>query len=211
MSGSPPRDARPSDEPLLTVPNVIAGARLLALAPMLWLAYAGYPRAFFWLMAALFVTDWIDGKLAKALDQETVFGARLDSAADWAMYSAIGIALWWLEADVIRDNAWLIAGVFATWGLSAAIALARFRRLPSYHNRAAKATWLVAALAAGALFLTDTAAVMPWAFGMAIVTNVDAAMIGLLLPEWRANVGSAVEAWGVRVAGSAAEDAGSVG
>ena len=186
------------DEPFFTVPNLIALGRLLGLVPMLWVAHAGHRALFFGIMVFLLFTDWADGKLAKILDQETVLGARLDSLADWVMYSAIGIALWWLEADVIRGNAWLIAGVFGTWGVSAAISLVRFRHLPSYHNRAAKVAWLVAALAAVLLFLADNAALMPWAFAVVIVANVEAAAIGVVLPEWRANVSSVVAAWRLR-------------
>ncbi len=99
---------------------------------------------------------------------------------------------------MIRSNAWLIAGVFGTWCLSAVVSLVRFRRLPSYHNRLAKASWLLAALAAVLLFLAGDAVLMPWAFAVVIVTNLEAAAIGLVLPEWRANVSSVVAAWGLR-------------
>ena len=189
-----------SDEPILTVPNVIAVIRLLGLAPMLWVAYQGHRTFFFGILVVLLATDWLDGKLAKALDQATVLGARLDSVADWLMYAAIGVGLWWLEAGVIRDNAWLIAGVGATWLLSATISLARFGHLPSYHNRAAKASWFAAAVAAVLLFLADTAVLIPWAFVLVILTNLEAAAIGLVLPEWRANVTSLVGAWRIRQA-----------
>ena len=190
-------------ERLFTVPNVIAGLRLLGLAPMLWVAWAGHRQLFFWIMVALMATDWADGKLAKVLDQETTIGARLDSVADWLMYASIGVALWWLESAAILDNAWLIAAVGATWALSAAIALIRFRSLPSYHNRLAKGSWALAALAAVLLLLADEAVLLPWTFGAVIVTNLEAAAIGLLLPEWRANVAWVGEA--VRLRRSAGE------
>lgn len=186
------------NERLLTVPNVIAGLRLLGLAPMLWLAHAGHRQLFFWVMIALMATDWADGKLAKVLDQETTIGARLDSVADWLMYAAIGVALWWLESGVILDNAWLIAGVAKTWALSAVISLVRFRSLPSYHNRLAKASWALAALAVVLLLLADTAVLLPWTFAAVMVTNLEAAAIGLLLPEWRANVAWVGEALRLR-------------
>lgn len=195
-------EPRQSQGPALTVPNVIAGARLLGIAPMLWTGYAGHRQGFFWIMVALLATDWVDGKLAKALDQETVIGARLDSLADWLMYAAIGVGLWWLEADVIRSNAALIIAVGATWWLSAAIALTRFGRLPSYHNRAAKLSWLVASAAVVLLFLAGSPALMPWAFVAVVVTNLEAAAIGALLPEWRANVSSVAAAWRHREGGS---------
>ena len=74
----------------------------------------------------------------------------------------------------------------------------RFRRLPSYHNRTAKLGWFIAALAAVLLFLAGNAVLMPWAFAVVIGTNLEAAAIGLVLPEWRANVSSVVAAWRLR-------------
>ena len=171
-----------------TVPNAIAALRILGLAPLLWLAWTGHRQWFFWLLVGLMASDWLDGKLARWLDQHTNLGARLDSFADGLMYSAIGLGLWWLESEVILSNAWLIAGVFGTWGVSAIIALIRFGSLPGYHTRAAKISWFLAALAALALFMYDSPALLPWAFGFVILTNLEAAAIGMVLPEWRANV-----------------------
>ncbi|MFW5947294.1 MAG: CDP-alcohol phosphatidyltransferase family protein [Gemmatimonadota bacterium] len=182
----------------MTVPNLIALLRLVGTAPMLWTAYTGHRTAFFWIVFLLLASDWLDGKLARALDQRTELGARLDSVADWLMYGAMGVAFWWLEPVVIRDNAGLIAGVFATWGVSAGVALLRFRRLPSYHNRLAKLSWLLAALAAVLLLLADDPRLMPWAFLAVILTNLEGAAIGAVLPEWRADVGWIGEAWRLR-------------
>ena len=176
------------DESPWTVPNAIAAGRIVGLGPLLWLAWAGHRQWFFWLLVVLMASDWLDGRLARWLGQETDVGARLDSVADGLMYSVIGIGLWWLEADAITANAPLIAGVFATWGLSALVALIRFGSLPSYHTRGAKISWFMAALAALALFMAGSAALLPWAFGLVILTNLEAAAIGVVLPEWKANV-----------------------
>lgn len=181
-----------------TVPNLISAARILGVIPLLWLAWEGERLPFLWVMLFLLATDWIDGKLAVALDCETIVGARLDSAADALMYAAFALAFWWLEGDAVRrEIGWLLA-VLATWGLSGAIGLVRFGRLPSYHTLGAKVSWFVVGVVAVIWLVTGRAGAVPWALGLVILTNVEAAMIGLVLPQWRANVPTLLHALGIR-------------
>lgn len=74
-----------------TVPNAVSFVRLLAI-PYFWYVLVGQDRVV--LAAALIFliggTDWVDGWLARTLDQESEFGALLDPLADRLM---IGSAL----------------------------------------------------------------------------------------------------------------------
>lgn len=181
-----------------TVPNAICGLRIVALAPLAWTAHQGLRTPFLGLLVAVLVSDWLDGKLAKWLDQETVFGARLDSAADALMYGVLALSFWWLEGEAVRRLVpWLLA-VAVTWGLSAAVALVRFRRMPSYHSWGAKGSWLAAGVAAVSWLLTGDPAVVPWALALVILTNLEAVAIGLALPAWRHNVATVVHALRLR-------------
>lgn len=72
-----------------TIPNILTGFRLLA-AIFLGLGYALLPRPIADILGlALFiaaaVTDWLDGKLARAWGQTSGLGAMLDPIADKAM------------------------------------------------------------------------------------------------------------------------------
>lgn len=187
---------------LWTVPNAICFGRILGLAPLLWAAHGDRRQAFFWILAALLASDWIDGKMALLLDQETSFGARLDSAADGLMYLAIALSFWWLEADAIREHTVLFAAGFLavtlTWCLSALVGLIRFRRLPSYHTWGAKASWLATGAAAVIWLLTGDPAPVPWVLGLVALVNLEAVAIGALLPRWRVDVPTALHAWRVR-------------
>lgn len=195
-TGADPDGGTGGREPLLTVPNGIAALRVLGLAPLLWAAYGGHRPAFLWIMLALLASDWLDGKLAIWLDQATERGARLDSAADALMYAAFGLAFWWLEPAAIAGSlAWLAAAV-GTWLVSAVVGLVRFGRLPSYHTRAAKASWLIGGVAAVTLVLTDLAWPFPAALAVVTLTNLEAVAIGLMLDEWRTNVPSILSVLG---------------
>ena len=65
-SGSDPRDR------VLTIPNALSVARLLGVPVFLWLVLG--PKADAWAVALLIVsaaTDWLDGKIARALNQQS--------------------------------------------------------------------------------------------------------------------------------------------
>ena len=66
-----------------TLPNALSVLRLLGVPLFLWLLLG--PEADGWAVVVLMVsgiTDWLDGKLARWLDQSSRLGALLDPAAD---------------------------------------------------------------------------------------------------------------------------------
>lgn len=173
-----------------TIPNILCLARITGSGPLLWAAHEGNRGLFLGILVFLLTTDWADGKLALALDQRTTVGARLDSAADALMYAAVGLSFWWLEEEVIRREFWWFTAVLVTWLFSGAVSLVRFGRMPSYHNRLAKVSWLVVAVVTVTWLLTGWPEIVPWALALVILTNLEAAAIGLALPDWTANVRS---------------------
>jgi cardiolipin synthase len=97
---------------VLTVPNLLSVARLAGVPLFLWLLLG--PRADGWALVVLMVggiTDWLDGKLARLLDQYSPLGALLDPAVDRLYVLAALVALgarglvpWWAVAGlVLRD------------------------------------------------------------------------------------------------------------
>src|SRR5690606_37651311 len=73
---------------ILTVPNVLSLARLVGVPLFLWLVLI---EADWWaigLLAFAGVSDWVDGSLARALNQTSRLGALLGPAAD-RLYIAV--------------------------------------------------------------------------------------------------------------------------
>lgn len=182
------------EERVWTLPNVITGFRLLGVVPLAWLAWRGERTLFLGLLVLLLFSDWLDGKLAIALDQRTELGPRLDSVSDALMYGALGLSFWWLEPTVIRAEMGWLAAALGSWVLSVVVALARFGRLPSYHTRAAKIGWLVAGGTALYTIWSGDGRAVSWALAWVVLTNVEAVAIGFLLPEWQPDVSSVVQA-----------------
>src|SRR5680860_1372862 len=78
----------------MTIPNAISFARLLLVPLFLWLVLG--PEADEWAFVVLMVsgfTDYLDGKLARHLDQTSKIGAILDPVADRLFILAVVIGL----------------------------------------------------------------------------------------------------------------------
>jgi cardiolipin synthase len=96
----------------VTVPNLLSFARLAGVPLFLWLLLG--PHADGWallILVASGLSDWLDGKLARWLDQASDLGAMLDPVADRLYvfstvlgFAARGLFPWWLAALLIAKD-----------------------------------------------------------------------------------------------------------
>jgi cardiolipin synthase len=157
---------------VFTVPNVISMARLAGVPVFLWLVLV--PHADWWAVGLLIVaglSDWLDGKLARAWNQQSRLGQVLDPAADRLYIAAtlIGLAVraiipWWLVAVLVARE--LVLGV-------ALLVLRRHSYGPLQVSFLGKAATLCLLYAFPLLFLGShdgsaalTARVTGWAFAI---------------------------------------------
>jgi cardiolipin synthase len=103
----PADDRAPEEEAsdrIWTIPNLLSFLRLLGVPLFLWLVLV--PQADVWAFVVLVLagaSDWVDGALARALNQRSKLGILLDPLADRLYIAAtlIGLAIrglvpWWL-------------------------------------------------------------------------------------------------------------------
>lgn len=180
----------PDANRLWTIPNVLSAIRLVGSFVMFGLALGGHTFEFLVAFLVLEVTDWADGKLAILLRQRTVFGARIDSAADFALATALLWGAVVLKWDTIHRELWCIVPTIATYAVSTAYGFWKFRRIPTYHTRSAKLSW--GFITVGALSLLTDWATWPFRIAMLVVTltNIEAILITRNLAEWRVDVRS---------------------
>lgn len=77
-----------------TVPNMVSYARVVVLLPLVLACIAS--EHYGWAIAAavtLGATDWVDGYLARRLDQRSVLGTELDPVADRLSIALIAVAM----------------------------------------------------------------------------------------------------------------------
>jgi cardiolipin synthase len=108
---------------IVTIPNAISLARLAGVPLFLWLALGVQTQAGdVWAVVVLVaagVSDWLDGKIARALGQTTRLGQALDPAADrlYIVATIVSLAIrgiigWWLVA-LLAARELLLAVVLA--------------------------------------------------------------------------------------------------
>lgn len=105
----------PSDR-IVTIPNALSVARLLGVPVFLWLILGPQADvAAFCLLVLAGVSDWVDGYLARRLNQRSRLGILLDPLADRLYIAAtlLGLALrgivpWWLVAVLVAREVLLL-------------------------------------------------------------------------------------------------------
>jgi cardiolipin synthase (CMP-forming) len=178
-TGEPPQagavarhDEPPGQSRIWTVPNVISMARLAGVPVFLWLVLG--PQADGWavgLLIAAGVSDWLDGKIARAWNQQSRLGQVLDPAADRLYIAAtlVGLAVraiipWWLVGLLVAREMVLVVAL---------LVLRRFGYPPlqvSFLGKAATACLLYAFpllfLGAHAGTPAQIARIVGWAFAI---------------------------------------------
>jgi len=138
---------------------------------------------FFVLYLLCGLTDVLDGWLARRLQAESLFGARLDSLADFAV---IAVLLWRLYPAVTPDVRVLCwAGAIAALRFAAAItAKLRFGKLGFIHTLGNKLTGLMLFIYPLTLTLTRSGAFLYMLLTMATISAIEELAIELTTTRW---------------------------
>ena len=161
-----------SDRQVLTLPNIISIIRLAGVPLFLWLILV--PEADGWALLVLMlsgVSDYLDGYLARRLNQTSKVGAILDPVADrlYILSTVVGLAVrdiipWWLALLLPARDLFL-------WGLVPFLRTRGYSALPVHFlGKAATANLLYAfpllLLGDGPGVLALLAKVFGWAFAI---------------------------------------------
>lgn len=167
--------ATDAQDRVLTIPNAISVARLAGVPVFLWLVLGLRTQTGDWwafgLLIASGLSDWLDGKIARALNQQSRLGQLLDPTADRAYIVATVIAL-----AVRAIIPWWLVILLAVRELMLGIVLLVLRRhgygplQVSFAGKAATATLLYAfpllLLGAHTAVYSEVARIAGWAFAI---------------------------------------------
>jgi len=109
--------------PIYTIPNIITITRIILVPVFVIIFYLPHQWSYIWaalLFAAAGATDWIDGFLARKLNQTTNLGAFLDPVADKLMVVTAIVLL--VETHA---NAWLAIPSLVIVGREVAVSALR--------------------------------------------------------------------------------------
>jgi cardiolipin synthase len=109
---TPTETAGASEDRVLTIPNIISVIRLSCLPVFVWLLFGRDDRgSAALLLAALGITDWVDGYIARRWHQVSTVGKVLDPVADRLLFFVgVGciiidgsVPMWFAVAVLVRE------------------------------------------------------------------------------------------------------------
>lgn len=122
------------------IPNRITTLRLL-MVPILWLlAVTGYPIAVGLGLAICGFSDWLDGVLARRLNQTSASGAKYDSIVDQTLLLSTVAWVIMLRPELFRENQAVVILALSIYLLSLLVGLAKFHRVANLHLRLSRWT-----------------------------------------------------------------------
>ncbi|MHB1311136.1 MAG: CDP-alcohol phosphatidyltransferase family protein [Gemmatimonadaceae bacterium] len=138
------------------IPNALSATRLLGV-PVLFLLVDRRPVAWFaTLYALLGLTDFLDGRLARAWNQSSAFGSMLDSVADAAYYVSTAYFAWRLFPAYIRPNVPYIVGCLALYTALILVSRVRVGRILLPHTHLSRLAGVLVVVVVFASFAVDT-------------------------------------------------------
>ena len=132
------------------VPNALSLTRLVGVPVLFVLVQRGNVAWFGVLYAVLGLTDYLDGKLARAWNQATAFGSMLDSVADVAYFA------WRLFPAYITPNVPYIVACLSLYAALILLSKVRVGRILLPHTHLSRLAGVLVFLVVFASFLMNT-------------------------------------------------------
>lgn len=179
----------------LTIPNVLCLIRIFGSGFLIALAVYEQYLWFVGLYFFLSLTDWVDGKIARYLNQQSDIGAKLDSAADSILYVSLLVGGAILLGDTLLQHwPWMLMA-FLSYVAHVGYGFWKFRKKPVYHTLGAKTSWFLGTVAT--LCILGNVAV--WTLFVAMIsvtlTNLESMAITYSLKKWEADIPSLYHLW----------------
>jgi len=117
--------------------------RIFAAPFLIILIWLDLQLIFTWLLLASYLTDAIDGFLARKLKITSARGSQLDSFGDQITFIIGLIGLFYFENEFIKTNLTLILIAFVPYGIQMLIAFYKYGKATAFHTYLAKTSAIV--------------------------------------------------------------------
>ncbi|MCU7795639.1 MAG: CDP-alcohol phosphatidyltransferase family protein [Candidatus Thiodiazotropha sp. (ex Myrtea spinifera)] len=161
----------------ISFPNLLSLLRILLAPLMLLSALQGEKTIFLTLLSLAWISDWLDGLIARLTHQVSGFGSKLDSLGDFVVYVTLPVGIYLLWPEVIAEEGGFILAGLAAYLIAHLLAFVKFRQLASYHTWAAKITAILMAVS----LLVMLGLGIHWMFQLAIICVILSAIESTLI------------------------------
>ena len=173
---------------MITIPNALSVVRLLLVPVLYLLAMRGMHAEFLGLLMVSFLTDLVDGPVARRLNQISDIGAQLDSWADFAVYISLPVWGAWLWPEIMHSQKPYVTAVLVSYIAPVIVGVIKYGRLPSLHTYGAKASAVANGVSVILMFGFRIYLPFRLCVPLAVVTAIDEIVAITVLRSWRPNV-----------------------
>lgn len=141
------------------------------------------------LFLLVFMSDAVDGFVARTYHLVTLRFARLDSTGDMLMLVVGLFGFYFYERTFFLSHSTLIGAVVMLYVMQQVFSLARFGKVTSFHTVSAKVSAVVQTIFFSVIFIFG---VVPWLFYLmivlAIIETLEETMLVFLIDRWQYNI-----------------------
>ncbi|MEW5299431.1 MAG: hypothetical protein WDW36_002449 [Sanguina aurantia] len=116
---APPSEGGAASNPWVNTPNLLSMGRAVSGPVIAYLIMDDQWAIAITALAVSGATDWLDGYMARKLNQSSVVGSYLDPLADKVLIGSVAVALaakalmpWWIAAAIVGRDVGLVGGMF---------------------------------------------------------------------------------------------------
>jgi phosphatidylglycerophosphate synthase len=136
--------------------NLITLYRIVTFPILVYLVGANKMEVFQWLLLASFLTDAIDGFLARQYNVTSILGSKLDSIGDDLTVLAATLGLFVTRFDFIKQEAVVFIALFMLFVIQVGLSFHRYGKMSTFHTYLAKIAAVVTAVFLLSVFFLET-------------------------------------------------------
>jgi CDP-diacylglycerol--glycerol-3-phosphate 3-phosphatidyltransferase len=152
-----------SKQQIVNLPNLVSFIRILVAPALFYFALTHQPDWYIGALLFAVFTDVLDGFLARALNQITEMGSRLDSWGDFIIYSTMTICAWILWPEILQREIIYFTIIVISFTFPTILGFIKFHRFTSYHTWSVKLAVFVTVISYILLFTE----ILDWPFRLA--------------------------------------------
>jgi phosphatidylglycerophosphate synthase len=170
--------------------NLITLYRVLAAPVLLYYLLNDEIIIFKWMLLLSFLTDAIDGYLARKLNASTSLGSMLDSIGDVLTILVAVTGVIYTRPEFVAEQSVVITCVCSLFILQMIFALIRYKKLSSFHTYLAKISAVVqGSFLISLFFFSDIFYPLFYlASALTIIELIEEIILIYLLPQWEVDV-----------------------
>jgi phosphatidylglycerophosphate synthase len=170
--------------------NLVTIYRIVTFPLLLYLIFIKEFDVFKWLLGVSFLTDAIDGQLARKFKVSSVLGAKLDSIGDDLTVAAGALGMAYSEWDFFKQQIPVIGTVFLLFLIQTGYALSKYGKPTTFHTYLAKIAAVLQGLFLLSIFFFDN--IQYWLYYSAIIVTavqlIEETIMIYLIPKWKNDI-----------------------